>query len=297
MRPALIVLTFCPVIVMLMIGCKPKTAAFPERNEQEFSQYWYNGQAEISSYTVSQSRYSANHEGQSIFVFVTEDFSRRKHVKLERPETASSEAVKVMKLNATEEFITGLYKYNVMNSVFTPIDLDSDPHSLKVTSGIQEWCGQSFIQAEWKSNRYDIRQMSYFENDGDADLSLAMGWLEDELWTKIRIDPNALPLGEVKMIPGFTYLRLSHVEKKVYKATTTLTPNGNRFVYRIEYPALHRSLDIAFEAAFPHRILGWKEMIGTNEMTTGQILNTIRSDYWKHNQPADTTLRGDLKLK
>lgn len=297
MRPVHLLLAFLPVIGILTAGCTHKTAAFPERDEQQFSGYWYNGQAEISSYKVSQFRYGANHDGQTVLVFVTEDFSRRKHVKLERPETATSEAVKVMKLNASGEFVTGMYKYTMMNSVFTPVDLKTDPHSLKVTSGIQEWCGQSFIQADWKNNRYDIRQMSYFENDGDQNISLAMGWLEDELWTKIRIDPNTLPVGEIKMLPGFTYLRLSHAKQKIYKATTTLTRNLNLFTYEIYYPELHRTLAIQFEADFPYKITGWKETNGTNEVTTGQILTTIRSDYWTHNQPADTLLRSDLQLR
>lgn len=297
MRPVFFLLAFFSVLCVFTFGCTRKTPAFPERDEQEFSRYWYNGQAEISSFKVSQFRYGSNHDGQSVLVFVTEDFSRRKHVKLERPETASSEAVKVMKMNASEEYITGLYKYNMMNSVFTPVDLKTDPHSLKVTSGIQEWCGQSFIQADWKNNRYDIRQMSYFEEDGDQDISLAMGWLEDELWTKIRIDPNALPVGDTKMIPGFTYLRLSHVKQKIYKATTSLTRSPDHFTYEVHYPELHRTLAIQFEADFPNKILGWKEINGTNEITTGQILTTIRSDYWNHNQPADTLLRSDLKLR
>ncbi len=47
---------------------------------------------------------------------------------------------------------------------------------------------------------------------------------EDELWTTICLDPWSLPAGEVKLVPGTMFLRLSHRPWKAERATARLEP-------------------------------------------------------------------------
>ena len=54
----------------------------------EFKSYWNSGRAEITSYKLEQARYGELHSGYSVLVFVTEDFSKKKQVKLDRPAAA-----------------------------------------------------------------------------------------------------------------------------------------------------------------------------------------------------------------
>ena len=42
----------------------------------EFADYWYRGQAEITSYDLEQARYGELRSGTAVLVFVTEDFSK-----------------------------------------------------------------------------------------------------------------------------------------------------------------------------------------------------------------------------
>ncbi len=289
-------LVFVAGLLVSLVSCKRHVSPIPEIDARAFGDYWYSGKAEISSYALSQSRYGTLHDGNTVMVFVAEDFSKSKHVKLDEPAKHQSDAVKVLKLNTSKKFITGIYDYSMMSSVFMPIDHAQHPHSLKLTSSIQEWCGQTFMQANWKGNRYEIQQMSYFESEGDSKINLSNGLLEDELWTLIRIAPNTLPIGEVKMIASSFYLRLSHKENKVYDALTSLDTIGLDYLYTIHYPELKRTLEIEFEKSFPYRIMGWKESYGENEVTTGKILNTIMSAYWEHQRPEDEVMRDDLDL-
>lgn len=284
------------LLILLIVSCKKSKSSIPATNEQAFSDYWYKGQAEISSYNLSQSRYGGTHDGHTVLVYVTEDFSKSKHVKLDEPQKHKSDAVKVLKLNTSKEFITGMYKYSMMNSVFMPVDHNEYPHSLKLTSSVQEWCGQSFMQVSWKGNRYEVQEFSYFESVGDAKYNLTNGWLEDELWTLIRIAPNTLPIGEVKMIVSATFVRFTQCENKVYDAITSLTKSDAHYTYSIQYPELKRTLDIDFESDFPYRILGWKEVSGENQITTGRLLKTLMSAYWLNQQPTDEFLRDSLEL-
>jgi hypothetical protein len=283
-------------LCIMLVSCKKAKSPIPETNEQVFSDYWYNGEAEINSYELSQSRYGGTHDGSTVLVFVAEDFSKSKHVKLDEPHKHKSDAVRIIKLNTSKEFVTGIYKYTMMNSVYMPVDHKEYPHSLKLTSSTLEWCGQSFMQSNWKGNRYEVQEFSYFESEGDSKYSLANGWLEDELWTLIRIAPNTLPIGEIKMITSASYVRLAHCKNKVYDAMTSLISSETHYTYSIHYPELKRTLDIDFETAFPYKILGWREVTAENEITTGRLLKTVMSDYWNKHQPSDEILRDSLNL-
>lgn len=118
---------------------------------KNFFDYWYQGKAEISSYNLQQARYGALHEGKAVLIFVTEDFSENKQVKLDHPSQAEDDAVKVMKLKLVKKFNTGIYLYSMISSIFTPVNTQTFPHSLKVTTTSQEWCGHTFTQLTgWK---------------------------------------------------------------------------------------------------------------------------------------------------
>lgn len=104
-----------------------------------------------------------------MLIFVTEDFSNSKQVKLDNPEANMDDAVKVLKLNLVMKFNTGIYRYSIMESVFTPVYSGKHPDTLKLTSSSQEWCGNVFTQLNLDENSYNVRLFSYFESEGDKE--------------------------------------------------------------------------------------------------------------------------------
>lgn len=273
----------------------------------EFKSYWYSGKAEISSFRLEQARYGELHSGYSILVFVTEDFSKEKQVKLDRPEQAGSDKVKILKLNRIKKFDTGIYRYSMMDSVFTPVDIDKYPNTLKISSSSQEWCGNTFNQLNLKDGGYEVESFSYFESEGDNKFDLEKEFLEDELWTRIRIDPSDLPVGEIKIIPGAMVSRLTLRELSVETAEASLTQNPDDpelMNYKLVYPDLGRSMLVTFNKAFPYKIVSWQESyksgFGENakELTTkASIQKTIITDYWNKNRPPDRVLREQLGIE
>ena len=262
----------------------------------QFDGYWSRGQAEITSYTLKQSRYGEIHEGHAVTVFVTEPFSRSKQVKLDDPGRAGRDHVPVLKLNLTRKFNTGVYPYSMMTSVFTPRTLEP---TIKVTTTSQEWCGHTFTQLNLRGKSYDTKLFSYFESESDRRVEIPAALTEDELFTRIRLDPSRLPTGAVRLIPGTTYQRLRHTRFGVEEATATLKA-GAVMRYRVEYRDLARTLEIEFEAAFPHRILGWTERLSRRpdaRLTTRATRKaTLMSDYWNRNGNVDRGLRDQLGL-
>jgi hypothetical protein len=77
----------------------PVASAFIQ--SQEFKDYWYAGEAEITSYELQQARYGEIRNGKAVLVFVTEDFLPQKQVKADR---YNSTNIPVLKLNSTKKF-------------------------------------------------------------------------------------------------------------------------------------------------------------------------------------------------
>ncbi|PTM11061.1 MAG: septum formation inhibitor Maf [Bacteroidetes bacterium] len=261
---------------------------------QDFKDYWYAGEAEITSYELEQVRYGEIRKGHAVLIYVTEDFLPNAQVKTDNQ---SPENISVLKLNAIKKFITGIYPYSIMQSTFYP--LSAEQHALKISSSIQDWCGQSYTQLN-NREKFEISSHSYFEGEADKNFKLKKSILENELWTQLRIDPKKLPTGNLEIIPSFEFISLKHVELKPYQAITELTLNS----YTIEYPELERTLTINFNNTSPFEIISWSETVksgfGNNAKpltTKATKLITIKSPYWSKNKNKDSILRETLKLK
>lgn len=277
----------------------------PTASDKTFADYWYKGKAEISSYTLEKDRYGQICLGEVVLVFVTEDFRTDKQVKLESDNKEA--ATNVLKVNFIEKFLTGIYDYSVMTSVFSPVDTKAFPHALKVATSVQEWCGMAYLQLNNRNRAYQIEGKSYFEKEVQEDIALERVLLEDEIWNKIRLNPESLPMGEIKIIPSFTYCRLRHQLPAVLQANASLKDyTGTDFsekklkVFSLDYPEKKRSVAIIFQEAFPYKIMGWTETNiskGKSLTTKATLKKTIITDYWTKHNVTDLPLRDSLDLK
>ena len=269
----------------------------PQRElSEEFKSYWFDGTAEITSYSLSQERYGELREGSMVAIFVTEDFDSELQVKAD---SVAEGNIKVLKLNKTKKFLTGIYPYSIMSSIFS--QLDKQDHAIKVTNSVQEWCGQVFAQLN-NRDRYEINSYSYFQSEADEQLELDKHWLEDELWNLIRINPESLPTGELKMIPSFEYSRLKHKNIDAYNAIASLKQGDSLSTYGVRYPDLQREIIVYFNSSFPFEIEKWEETnagwLGdtTRLKTTAVKMKRIKTPYWRQNSNKDSNLRDSLAL-
>lgn len=264
---------------------------------EPFKKYWYAGDAELTSYQLKQARYGELHEGKGVLVYVTEPFLAKEQVKADNDK---EDNISVLKLNATRKFLTGIYPYSMMTSTFSPVL--NNGHAIKVSLSVQEWCGHVFTQIN-NRKKFDISSYSYFDGEADQRFSIVKNHLENEIWTKIRLNPKGLPLGNLQMVPSLEYLRLLHQPLKAYPAKATLTNTGTTSTYLIEYPTLKRTIAIEIANAFPYVIQGWQETYksGFDQKakvltSSAKIINTIKSQYWKKHNNMDMSLRKELGL-
>lgn len=272
--------------------------------EESFKAYWYQGLAEITSFELRQQRYGAEHQGEAVLIFVTEDFSKQKQVKLDRPESATQEDIlKVLKLNSSRSFITGIYPYQAMISTFTPVFEDSP--SPKISGSVTEWCGISYTEFRHGPKGYQINLHSYFEQEADTEWQLD-ALPEDELWNLIRLKGSQVPVGTKTLIPGIWQQRISHNPFEAVEANLSLSSDeaipelelyGDYYTYSITYPSRQAELHIFFEKEFPFRILGWRERIERDKDYTLAIRKAdMMTDYWRQNRPEYEIRRRSLGL-
>jgi hypothetical protein len=270
----------------------------------QFSSYWFQGKAELNSYELTQARYGELRQGEAVLIFVTEDFSESKQVKLNDPSSNAKDAVKVLKLNRTRKFNTGVYPYSMMESVFTPLDRNNYQNSLKVTTSSQEWCGHTFSQLNIDGNKFNFSGKSYFESEGDEEINVKTVLLESELMNIIRLDNGSIPIGEIEIIPSGFFSRLTHQERGVLKANSSIIKTKqNTKVLELNYSEVERKVRIEFSNEFPFEILGWEETYKSGFgkeaklMTTKAVKKkTILLDYWTKNHLKDSTYRRELML-
>ena len=287
---------FSLVLIAFCFSCGPSGREGVE--EEQFAGHWYQGKAEINVFELKQMRYGEEREGKAVMIFVTEDFSKRRQVKLDDPRAVGADAQKVLKLNMTREFLTGVYPYHTMLSVFTPVY--EEINSPKLTASMTEWCGQSFAQMNWKNNGYQTQIFSYFESDGDQGFKLS-GKSEDELFNLIRLNPALISEGETRLIPSLIYQRFSHAPLKVEEAVITKKTFGSaQEEMDVNYPELGRTLLIRYQTTFPYEILSWQEMQiakdGKKEVTSAVRKRVQMLDYWTKNGLEDEVLRESLSF-
>lgn len=262
-----------------------------------FAEYWASGKLELSSYRLNQSPHDNEvHKRSAVLVYNTTDFSKKKQVEVDNQSSAGR--IQVLKLNFSTGLYTGATSTSQMLSVFTPVQLQHDPATLKVSMSSQNLAGHIYTQLNLRGNRYVIKSHSYSDDETDEQFSLRQAFLEDEIWTRIRLDPKTLPVGDVEMVPGLFHLRSNRLTIRPQQAIAERNDTDSSFVYTVVFPSLQRSLSISFEKAFPHRILGWRERWkegGEFRLTTALLDRTLHTDHIKSSE-SSYYLRDSLNL-
>ncbi|KAA9345581.1 hypothetical protein [Adhaeribacter soli] len=297
---------------LLLLACSCQGGGEKKRTEKdinftEFGKYWYQGQAEVNTYELEQFRYGEKRPAEAVLIFVTEDLSKKTHIKPDAPAKDQVGVQKVLKLNLTKKFTTGIYPYSMMLSVFSPVY--EEMPALKITGSCQEWCGQTFTQLNYRPQAYEALQRSYFESDGDRELTLKAR-SEDELWTLIRLNPKLVPTGNLDLIPGLLDLRFTHKPLQAYRAGIEIKPAAKAFsnfkkeqlrVCSVRYHYYPRQLHIYFSSKFPYEIAGWEEVHvtpnGKPEISRATRKAVEMLAYWKMNGTKYDFKRKELLLE
>jgi hypothetical protein len=285
-------------------GTAPPEA--PRPGERAFERTWHSGVAEIATYAGQIRRYGELRPLHTILVHVSEPFRTDLHVKAE---SGRGPTTTVLKLNRIDRFVTGIYDYSMMQSVFTPYDSDGARPTLKTTTSVQDWCGHTWLQTDRRDGEIAVVGHSYFEREGEERRSLPDDGallLEDGVWTRIRIDPAGLPTGEVAVVPSTFHARLRHEPLAPRTATARWQPvaredggDAPEIAYELDFG--DRVLTIRIERAWPCVIRSWSEIARGPDgrevaLSEGRLVARERQPYWQQNGADQIDRRPPLGL-
>jgi hypothetical protein len=302
------------------------TPPAPLKFSSEFQKLWWDGKAELAGYDLVASRYGELRKGVVVSIYVTEKFAKSARVKSDGNRPKSDE-FPVMKLNLIEDFQTGIYDYNLMESVFVAFaNVDGRPSGspTKVVFSGQEWCGSLFHMLRFESASIKETLHSYFDGEADQENELsypADGFSEDvlPLWARQMATPVLAP-GESKELPLLSSLRTvrfyhipvgwGKVKLSRETATQTITVPAGTFeveIFRAElsedisksgYPSLAKEISNGLtktfyvEKAFPNRIIKWETSAGEH----AELLASDRLTYWSLHSEGEESFLSKIGL-
>lgn len=280
-------------------GSRQPVEKFDTTDNIQLDDYWYQGEAQILTYNLVQNRYRDQHPGEVILIQVTEDFNTKEQVKSDDMKKDENTAT-VIKTNIIERFTTGVYDYSMMTSTFTGVTPPFPTY--KITHSSQDWCGQSMVQVNLVDDYYVHRLFSYFESEGDQVNQVPPVLLEDEIFNLIRLAPEKIRSGKVKMVPAMKVLRLLHIAPDPQPTEIGIDMGQDTSSLTILMPQIERKRTISFLTRVPHTILGWEDtyqsVFDQQPRTTRAYLKAEKKiPYWQLNKKEDVQLRESLGLR
>ncbi len=252
-----VVYAFAKKATIFQQETKPKVETVLPINQETnktFTDYWKNGRIEITKYELKEDSISVGEGSLSFNIHSVEGVNKNDSIQVLHSDFAG----KIHKEN---------YDYSAMTSAYLPLNLMLRPHAMKVINSVQEPAENSFLELSQIPKSYEIASKNTFKEKTKEHFILERKNLEDELWTKIRMNPNDLPTGDIEIIPSFAYWQSVRKSPNIYEAKAELKDYaGTEFtgkklkIYSLDYPDLKRNLSIVFEGDFPFEIVGWKRV-------------------------------------
>ena len=252
-----VVYAFAKKATIFQQESKPKVETVVPINQETnktFTNYWKNGKIETTKYELKEDSISVGEGSLTFSIQYVEGINK-------------TDSIQVLQSDFTGKIHKENYDYSAMTSTYLPLNLTLRPHAMKVINSVQEPEGNSFLALSQIPKSYEIESKNTFKEKTKKHFIVERKNLEDELWAKIRMNPNDLPTGDIEIIPSFAYWQSVRKSPNIYEAKAELKDyigtefTGNKLqLYTLDYPNLKRNLSIVFESDFPFEIVGWKRV-------------------------------------
>jgi hypothetical protein len=235
---------------------KPQTpqnvvVAVNQETNATFQKYWKTKGIETTKFILTQ---DSSTIGEATLSYTLKDFGK------DQPNGAISS----LSSNFSQKIVQENYNYSENSTTITPLNTPLYAHALSIVSSSQSNDGTDFLSFQPEPKSYLFVGRNSVESEKEIRKITEKGNLEDEIWAKIRMNPDALPQGEIEMIPSLGYWNKVHKSPFAQEAKAELKGMENNpklKIYFLDYPDLKRKLEITFEANFPFQIMGFKETI------------------------------------
>lgn len=193
-------------VTMVLMSCssdtnQPPTSTppLPMDTLWAMDRTWDDGMAEVATYEATRTIYGKRRTYELTMITVKEAFNREFMTKSDSYER--TDLFTVMKVNLFARIQTNIYPYHYLTSIFFP---RTAPHRVeKITSGSQEWCGNTFKRVQRTDSSYGYAFDSYWDGEGAGIRTLPNNvWFEDQLFYTLRsVDFSNARTFSMKVLP------------------------------------------------------------------------------------------------
>lgn len=251
-----------------------------EQTANTLRDYWTNGTVEMNTYMLMQTGDEGALEGEMVLLYALEDVFQ--------PDCTAFADKAILRLSMVKKNRDEIFESRLTTHIYTPANgLDETPEpTVKIIYGAEQWEEQHYSRVEKDQNGYRIKSYSF--DTGEALRTRYFTAMpEEDVWTRMRLDPLSLPMGSFEMIPGQEYLDRHSIEPESYgvigKLQLQITADHlQHYVYQLYFPELQRRVEWRFEAYFPYTLLNWEEKMnhnGTVYKNSAVLTKTLRTAH------------------
>lgn len=258
-----------------------KDSDFTQHFNKEWAnnKFWYDGLAEVAVYKAQRKIYNKVRDFEYTYITVAEDFN--KEFKVKTDDYNRKDLFKVMKINAFCNIPTDNYPYHFLTSMF--LNFDAPWAITKMTSGSQEWCGNTFKEYLANGRNIDLTHHSYWDNEGDGKKEIDIDVLfEDQLNYTLRSLNFKVGLSfNAKVLESQISSKVGKL--KVYDASFLVEDGGNDFAGEQSWKVTTnlesgKQNTYYIAKAYPNTLLKQQTWDGRNL----QLTKTSRYAYWQN---------------
>jgi len=207
-----VVYAFAKKATIFQQELKPKVETVVPINQETnktFTDYWKKGKIEITKYELKEDSILVGEGSLTFSIDYVEGVNK-------------TDSIQVLHSDFTGKIHKENYDYSAMTSTYSPLNQTLRPHATKVINSVQELAINSFLELSQIPKFYEIESDNTFKEKTKKHFILEKRNLEDELWAKIRMNPDDLPTGDIEIIPSFAYWQSVRKSPNVYEAKAVL---------------------------------------------------------------------------
>ena len=230
---------------------QPVVLAINQETNSVFQKYWKTKGIETTKFTLKQDSLLI---GEATLLYTLKDLSK------DQP----NGVIHALASNFSQKISQENYKYSENSIAIIPLNTPLYSHALSIVSSSQSNDGSDFFSFQPKPTSYLFVGRNSVEPEKEIRKITEKGNLEDEIWAKIRMNPEGLPQGETEVIPSLGYWNKVHKSPSAQEVKAELKDLAGAVklkIYSLDYPTLKRKLEFIFEANFPFQIIEFRETI------------------------------------
>ncbi len=220
------------------------------------SDYWVNKATEVSTYTLSQSRYGQKREGYAVLTTSVDRLDSRTGLATEKD---NEWGVEVLKTSLVKQHTTGVMDNTISSSCYTPLDNGASSFANKLVSSVHNWQSTWLTQFNLKGNRFSVQTFGHEKPLGDKSYELPAVFLLDEVFAIIRINPQLLPTGKFQAVPFLEQCYFNQLDADLEPFESLLNELPDEGVTEYILKSGKYIFKVVFQTEFPHQIESWTE--------------------------------------